>query len=117
MHRRGTVYRKVRGDEIRRRRNAANMTQAELAQLVGVASQAIVRWESGEQVPRPLSLRRLSLALHCRIDDLIDTSGVEAYQSALAAQKDALADPTPENLARAADTYDSYKAREADDAG
>ena len=59
------------GDELKRRREAAGLSQRELAERSGVHEISISRWETGAQT-RPLldSVAKLARALACRIEDL-----------------------------------------------
>ena len=54
------------GAEIKRRREAANMTQDELARVVCVSQGAIAQFERGYTLP--------SLATLCRIADVLKTT-------------------------------------------
>ena len=52
-------------------RIAAGLTQAQLAEKIGVAAQHIGRWERGERKPKTDALIRLSNALKCDMMDLL----------------------------------------------
>lgn len=52
-------------------RDAAKLTQKELAVAVGVSIDAVKSWENGRRLPRPGYLRRMARALKCRIDQLV----------------------------------------------
>ena len=56
---------------ITRQRMAAGITQAQLAEAVGVKPQHIGRWERGERKPKMEALMKMAEAIGCRIDDLI----------------------------------------------
>lgn len=45
---------------IRKNRDRLLLTQAELAEQVGVATNTVARWESGDRQPDRRNLRRLS---------------------------------------------------------
>lgn len=51
-------------------RKQRNMTQSELAQLLGVSQANISQWETGEAMPRADKLPELAKILKCSIDDL-----------------------------------------------
>jgi len=53
---------------IRKRRG---MTQAKLAELTGLARESIAYIETGKRKPTGETLKKLAVALHCSIDDLI----------------------------------------------
>lgn len=55
---------------ITRARMAAGLTQAQLAEKIGVLPQQIGSWERGERNPKLDALRRIAAALGCTIDDL-----------------------------------------------
>lgn len=52
-------------------RIAAGLTQAQLAEKVGVAAQHIGRWERGERRPKIDALMRIAQALGCDVKELI----------------------------------------------
>ena len=56
--------------KIRQYRERAQMTQAVLAQCLGVSQKAISLWESGEAMPSANKLPQLAKVLGCTIDDL-----------------------------------------------
>lgn len=51
-----------------------NMTQAELAQQMGVTQSMVAKWEIGDSYPRGETLTRLADLLCCSIDDLFGRS-------------------------------------------
>ena len=59
------------GDRIRRLREAAGMTQEEVASSAGIGRVTLVRIEKGEQSPRYETLIALSQALDCPISELL----------------------------------------------
>ena len=62
---------KVRKISIKRQRKQANMTQAELAERIGVVQSAISQWEAGATAPRLDKLKLMSELFGCAIDDLV----------------------------------------------
>lgn len=52
-------------------RKQKNMTQADLAELLGVTPAAISRYESGERIPDIVTAAKIANALGCKVDDLI----------------------------------------------
>jgi len=50
-------------NQIKRRRNAADLTQAKLAELIGVSQGKIGDWERGDQTPTIESLEKLAAVL------------------------------------------------------
>ena len=62
-----------RGSEskLARLRIAAQLTQRQLAEELGVNVLTVQRWESGANCPPSKHLRALSALLSCQIDDLI----------------------------------------------
>lgn len=51
------------GNNLREARKAADLTQAELAELLGTTQQAIAKWETGKSVPRDETRWRLASEL------------------------------------------------------
>lgn len=52
-------------------RKAAKLTQAQLAEKIGVTQKDISRWENGVVRPSVQSLKQIAEALECKVDDLI----------------------------------------------
>lgn len=61
----------VKMNKIKKLREAHKMTQAELAERVGVGRSTVTKWENGDAIPRPKILIKLSRMFGCRIEDLI----------------------------------------------
>ena len=59
------------GERIRKARKG-NMTQAELAERVGVHEGTIRRWELGERIPDIIDLQKISQVLGVSINELLD---------------------------------------------
>ena len=55
---------------IRALRQARSMTQADLAEQLGVTPAAVVGWEAGTKYPTADKLPKLAKALGCSIDEL-----------------------------------------------
>ena len=53
-------------------RVALNMTQAQLAAIVGVVPAAITQYESGARKPNIIMLKKLAKALHTTTDALLE---------------------------------------------
>lgn len=62
----------VTGATIKALRENKNMTQAELAQKIGVSSKAISRWETGKGLPDISLLQPLALALGISVIELMN---------------------------------------------
>ena len=56
---------------IARLREARNLTQKQLADLIGVQQQHVSRWERGERTPASVNLLKLCQVLECRIEDIV----------------------------------------------
>lgn len=64
----------VIGANIKRLRDAAGLTQIELAQRAGIADHLLIsRWERGRHEPEARWLPRLAAALDCSLDELYGT--------------------------------------------
>ena len=57
--------------DLRMLRRTKDMTQRELAEMVGVSEKTIIRWEKGEQAPNICDAQRLAKVLGCSMDSLI----------------------------------------------
>lgn len=55
-------------------RMAAGMTQAQLAQAIGVKPQQVGNWERGLRNPKIDALQRMADALGCDLSDLMESS-------------------------------------------
>lgn len=58
---------------IKELRKAADLTQCQLAELVGVTQSTVASWEAGEKWPRAQMLPALAAALGCTVNDLYRT--------------------------------------------
>lgn len=73
------------GNRLRQLRKDRNLTQQQLATLIGVKNSVISFYEVGERMPSPDALRKLALALHVTTDYLlgiergasVDVSGLD----------------------------------------
>lgn len=59
------------GERIRAKRKGAGMTQADLAQLLGVTPQLVSQYETDTKRPKLETLQRIAVALGCYVADLI----------------------------------------------
>lgn len=62
------------GRKIKDLRMKNNLTQMNLADLLGVSYQAVSNWERGNSMPDISKLSELSAAFHCTIDELLGNS-------------------------------------------
>ena len=58
-------------DNLLRLRAARNMTQEQLAMLLGVSRQAVSKWEAGQAYPEMAKLDRLCAVFNCTMDELV----------------------------------------------
>ena len=63
---------------IRELREAANLTQKQVADSMGVLTSAVSNWESEVALPRARQLPQLARVLGCSIDDLYQAGAAEA---------------------------------------
>lgn len=61
------------GQRIKAARKKANMTQAQLAELVGLSTITIRQYESDKREPRYQIIEKLSKALKCSISELVES--------------------------------------------
>ena len=59
------------GEKLAKLRREQNLTQKQLAELLGVSRQAISKWESGAAYPETEKLIRLGKLYHCSMDYLL----------------------------------------------
>lgn len=59
------------GEKLKTARQAAGMTQAQLAAAVGCTQKDVCRWETEEREPKARTLKKLANALGCSMDDLV----------------------------------------------
>ncbi len=52
-------------------RHKAGLTQAQLAQKIGVSKACIGMWENGNRSPNISTLKKLAQILDCTVDELI----------------------------------------------
>lgn len=52
-------------------RKRTNMTQAEVAKILGVTDAAVSQWENGTHMPRVSILVKLAGLYGCSVDDLL----------------------------------------------
>ena len=64
----------VLSHNLRSRRKAKGMTQAALANRIGVTFQAVSKWETGRSAPDVFLLPTLASVLDCPIDALFKAS-------------------------------------------
>ncbi len=64
------------GERIRKARKG-NMTQAELAELIGVHEITVRRWELGERTPNIKDLQKISEVLRIPMEELLGTEQKE----------------------------------------
>ena len=58
------------GEKLKAARNAAGLSQAALAEIVGCKQKDRRRWEAGQVEPGVLTVKRMAQALGCSMDDL-----------------------------------------------
>ena len=59
------------GNRLRQLRKEKNLTQQQLAELIGIKNGVISFYELGDRIPSPAVLRKLALALHVTTDYLL----------------------------------------------
>lgn len=60
------------GDNIKRLRNANNLSQAELGKIAGVTDKAVSTWESGDKIPRMGAIERMAAYFGVKKSEIID---------------------------------------------
>lgn len=59
------------GEKLRAARQAAGMTQAQLAAAIGCKQKDVSRWEAGQIEPGVLIVKKMAQALGCSMDELV----------------------------------------------
>lgn len=59
------------GEKLKAARQAAGMTQRQLAEAIGCLVKDVSRWENGHVEPKVLTVKKMARILNCRIDDLV----------------------------------------------
>lgn len=59
------------GDKLKAARQAAGMTQGQLAAAIGCTQRDISRWESCKVEPGVLTVKKMAQALGCSMDDIV----------------------------------------------
>lgn len=62
-------------DALRLRREERGLSQAEVADRLGVGQQAVSQWESGQSLPRPSRIAQLSVVLQVDMEQLWRLAG------------------------------------------
>ena len=75
------------GQQIKKARISAGLTQKELAEKLGIPYQGIGQWERGVRTPKIETLRRIAKALHVEFLDLLPEDGKEDYINAYFQQR------------------------------
>ena len=68
-------------EAIKQARKAANLTQSQLAEKLGVSQAAVAQWENGLTHPSYSILRPLANVLNIPVDDLIEEVTDEAVNA------------------------------------
>ena len=59
------------GEKLKQARQAAGLTQVQLAERIGCLQKDVSRWESGLHEPGALTLKKMAQALGCSMDNLV----------------------------------------------
>lgn len=63
---------------IRHYRKNSNMTQKELAEVLGVDKSTVTKWEVGSSLPRTQLLTKIASLFGCTIDELLKDPAPDA---------------------------------------
>ncbi len=69
------------GNNIQTLRKSLKMSQAKLADKIGISSQAVSKWEKGESLPETYYLPKIAKILGCSIDDLLNDESLVSKKS------------------------------------
>lgn len=62
----------TKGERIKAARKRAGMTQAELAEKMGISFQSVAQWENDLRNPKQETIKKIALALNAPISELMD---------------------------------------------
>lgn len=77
------LYNEVKGarnllsEVIKHYRKALNMSQANLAEMIGMSQQAVAKWESGKAEPDSATLKKLASIFGITVDQLLGNTKLE----------------------------------------
>lgn len=77
MFRGGAINRALVGRNIMQARRTAELSQSDVAQLLGRSQQLVGEWERGVALPNTRDLQRLMRVLRMSVEDLLDGAGEE----------------------------------------
>ncbi|MDP0264523.1 helix-turn-helix transcriptional regulator [Glaesserella parasuis] len=75
------------GQAITKYRQASGLTQAQLAEILGISNDAVSRMERGKTIPTVLRLLELSEIFHCEVADLVTESSNRSTDQAKVIEK------------------------------
>lgn len=81
-----TILSKLLGQRIKELRKRNNLTQAKLAEIIGMETTNLCKLENGGQIPKEENIEKLAKALKVNIKDLFDFG----YMKPLSALQDEL---------------------------
>lgn len=62
-------------NQFKAKRIGKDLTQEEVANLIGISNRTVSMWETGSAFPRLKTLIKLAAVLDCRVDDLLREEG------------------------------------------
>jgi len=95
--------------DILKLREALNLTQEDLTQLLGVALRTVSRWEQGASAPQPLALREIHRWQRL-VERLCEVFRPEALPTWFHRSNEALGGKTPWSVARSEDGIERLSA-------
>ncbi len=75
------------GQAIAKYRQASGLTQAQLAEILGISNDAVSRMERGKTIPTVLRLLELSEIFHCEVADLVTETSNRSIDQAKVIEK------------------------------
>lgn len=75
------------GQAIAKYRQASGLTQAQLAEILGISNDAVSRMERGKTIPTVLRLLELSEIFHCEVADLVTETSNRSTDQAKVIEK------------------------------
>lgn len=79
------------GDNIKKARQQAGLTQKELGEKLGITFQSVAQWETGRRTPKPATLKKIAAALGVSWYELISDDPEEQAETIKENMKQVLA--------------------------
>ena len=62
-------------------RKRSGLSQAAVAEKLGISSAAVCQWETGKTMPDPRKLPKIAECLNCTVDELLQCDGEACHET------------------------------------